>query len=158
MKQFILVILFLGITNLYFAQHFNLASTEFEVGETYVANPKILYDLAKWTIRPECYDHLDSIADFLIEHDQLVIEIGTHSDSRGSDQCSMQLHLKRSQSIRDYLITKGVRAERLIAKGYGETQLIISDKEINQMKTAKEIEEAHAVNRRTEFKIIEIKK
>lgn len=158
MKRFILPILFLGITNLYFAQHFNLESTEFEVGETYVANPKILYDLAKWTIRPECYDHLDSIAVFLTEHDDLVVEIGTHSDSRGSDHYSVQLHLKRSQSIRDYLIVKGISPERLIAKGYGETQLIISDKEIDQMKTAKEIEEAHAVNRRTAFKIIEIKK
>lgn len=153
------IILFLSlIWNYTNAQKFNLVSSEFKVEEVYISNPKILFDLAKWTIRTESYSHLDSIAEFLVRHDSLIIEIGIHTDSRGSDNYSMRLDKRRAESIMEYLIKKGVDSERLSAKGYGETELIISDEEIEKMKTAQEKEEAHAVNRRTEFKIIEIKK
>ena len=56
----------------------------------------------------------------------------------------------------EYLINKGIDSKRLLAQGYGEIKLIISDKEIEKLNTAQEKEEAHAINRRTEFKIIEI--
>ena len=153
------IILFLWLIGYHsIAQNFKLASNQFKAGDVYVSNPKILFDLAKWTISGVSQSHIDSIADFLLKHDSLVIEIGIHTDSRGSDEYSMRLDKKRAESIMEYLINKGIDSERLSAKGYGETELIISDKEIEKMKTAQEKEEAHAINRRTEFKIIEIKK
>ena len=152
----ILVLLLIG--NYSIAQNIKLNSNEFKKGDVYVSNPKIIFDLAEWTIKAESQPHLDSISDFLLNHDSLVVEIGVHTDSRGSDEYSRRLDKKRAESIMDYLINKGVDSERLLANGYGETELIISDKEIEKMKTAKEKEEAHAMNRRTEFKIIEIKK
>ena len=156
-KRISIILFLIVIGNFSIAQNFNLNNNKFKVGDVYVSNPKILFDLAKWTIIAESHSHLDSIAAFLLSHDSLIIEIGIHTDSRGSDKYSMRLDKKRAESIREYLIKKGIDSERLSAKGYGETKLIISDKKIEKMQTAQEKEEAHAVNRRTEFKIIEIK-
>ena len=158
MKRISITLLLLLIGNLSIAQNFNLTSNQFKVGDVYVSNPKILFDFSKWTIRAESHAHLDSIANFLLKHDSLVIEIGVHTDSRGSDKYSIRLDKKRAESIMEYLINKGVDSERISARGYGKTELIKSDEEIEKMETAQEKEEAHAVNRRTEFKIIEIKK
>ena len=139
------------------AQNFNLNSNQYKTGDVYIPNPKIIFDFARWTIKTESYPQLDSIARFLLKNDGLIIEVGTHTDSRGSDKYSTRLDTKRSESIAKFLISKGINRVRLVAQGYGETQLIISDEEIDEMKTDFEREEAHAVNRRTEFKIIEIK-
>ncbi|MEZ4800264.1 MAG: OmpA family protein [Flavobacteriales bacterium] len=158
MKKFLIILFLTLIWNLANAQKFDLVSNEFKVGEVYLSNPKILFDFAKWTIRKESYSHLDSIAEFLARYDSLIVEIGIHTDSRGSDNYSMRLDKKRAESIMEYLIKQGVDSDRLSAEGYGKTELIISDEKIEKMKTAQEREEAHAVNRRTEFKIIEIKK
>lgn len=158
MKRISIILLLFLIENLSIAQNFNLASNQFKVGDVYVSNPKILFDFAIWTISAESYSHLDSIADFLLKHDSLIVEIGIHTDSRASDNYSMRLDKKRAESIMEYLMNQGIDSERLSAKGYGETELIISDEEIEKMKTAQDKEEAHAVNRRAEFKIIEKKK
>lgn len=126
--------------NFSIAQSFNLDSDPLKVGDVYVSNPKIVFDLSKWSIRAESYPHLDSIADFLLKHDSLVVEIGIHTDTRGSDNYSMRLDTKRAESIKEYLINKGIDSGRLYAKGYGETELIISDEDIVKMKTAQEKE------------------
>jgi len=141
------------------AQNFNLNSNQYKTGDVYIPNPKIIFDFARWTIKTESYPQLDSIARFLLKNDGLIIEVGTHTDSRGrgSDMYCTRLDTKRSESIVKFLISKGINRVRLVARGYGKTQLIISDEEIDEMKTDFEREEAHAVNRRTEFKIIEIK-
>jgi len=151
---FITLLLTLSV-NFAFAQSFNLNSSEFEVGDIYTAKPKILVELAKSTVAIESYSILDSVAVFLTKHDKLIVEIGIHFDSRGSDHSSIRLDKIRAESILDYIEGKGIDASRLLAKGYGKTLLIISDEEIAEMKTEQEKAEAHAVNRRTEFKIIE---
>ena len=65
-----------------------------------------------------------------------------------------KLSQARAQSCVDYLIDKGVDKSRLVAKGYGEKQLIVSDAEIEKLTSEVEKEEGHQKNRRTEFKII----
>lgn len=140
------------------AQYFNLTSDSFKVGDIYVATPKILFEISSWKLKTESYAQLDSIADFLSKDDNLVVEIGVHTDSRISDKISTRLDMRRAESIMEYLIIKGVDSKQLLAQGYGEIKLIISDKEIEKLNTAQEKEEAHAINRRTEFKIIEITK
>jgi outer membrane protein OmpA-like peptidoglycan-associated protein len=64
------------------------------------------------------------------------------------------LSQERAQSCVDYLVAKNIDKGRLIAKGYGKKQLMITDAEINKLTTEEEKEEAHQQNRRTEFKII----
>jgi outer membrane protein OmpA-like peptidoglycan-associated protein len=75
----------------------------------------------------------------------LKIELGSHTDSKGSDEYNMRLSENRSKSVVDYLISKGISSSRLVAKGYGETKPIDTN----------DTEEGRQNNRRTEFKILE---
>ena len=76
------------------------------------------------------------------------IELSSHTDDRSSDQYNQDLSQRRAQSAVDYIVSQGISADRLVAKGYGESQLIIKNATT---------EEEHQTNRRTEFKVIEIK-
>ncbi len=154
----ILITLLLLISSLSYSQTFDLNSKNFKVGDIYISNPKIFFELAKKIIREESYSHMDSIVKFLLLNKNLVVEVGVHTDSRGSKSCSVVLEKIRSQSIVEYFINKGVNPKRLIAKGYSDTQLKITDKEISKLDTKIEKEKAHSTNRRTEFKIIRINK
>ena len=82
------------------------------------------------------------------------VELSAHTDSRGSDAYNDKLSQARAQSCVDYLVGKGVDKSRLVAKGYGEKQLIVSDAEIDKLTSEVVKEEEHQKNRRTEFKII----
>ncbi len=108
----------------------------------------IYYDLDKAEIRSDAAVELDKLVKILKDNPAIRIELSSHTDSRSSDAYNLDLSQRRAQSAVDYIVSKGVAAERLVAKGYGETQLIIKD-----AKT----EEEHQTNRRTEFKVIEIK-
>lgn len=109
----------------------------------------IFYDLAKANLRPESMAALDKLADFIIKND-LKIELSAHTDSRGSVTSNQKLSQARAQSCVDYLLTKGVKSNQIIAKGYGESQLV------NRCKDGvKCSEEEHQENRRTEVKILD---
>jgi peptidoglycan-associated lipoprotein len=108
----------------------------------------IYYDLDKAEIRPDAAVELDKLVKILADNPSIRIELSSHTDSRSSDAYNQDLSQRRAQSAVDYIVSKGIAAERLVAKGYGESQLIIKE-----AKT----EEEHQVNRRTEFKVIEIR-
>ena len=113
----------------------------------------ILYDLAKWDLRPESTVELDKLVVFLTVNDNIKVELSAHTDSRASSSYNQRLSQKRAQSCVDYLITKGVAKERIVAKGYGESQLL------NKCKDGVECsEEEHQRNRRTEIKILSVSK
>lgn len=115
----------------------------------------IFYDYDKATLREASKSELDKVYELMQQNPSLVIEFSAHTDSRGNDAYNLQLSQKRAQSCVDYLINKGISKNRLIAKGYGETQPVITDEEINKLTTEEEKEAAHQQNRRTEIKIIE---
>ncbi len=77
------------------------------------------------------------------------IELASHTDSRGSDSFNLDLSQRRADAIKNYLISKGISADRIISKGYGETRLLNNCR--NGVKCS---ERQHAVNRRTEYRII----
>jgi OmpA-OmpF porin, OOP family len=116
--------------------------------------PGIEYDFDKATLRPESQKILDDLVAFLELNDNISVEISSHTDSRGSDSYNLRLSQQRAQSCVDYLISKGIAKDRLVAKGYGETTPLITDKEINAMPTKEEQEAAHQKNRRTSFRPI----
>lgn len=83
------------------------------------------FDFDKATLRPEDIAILDRDAlSFVKSNSDVVVEVEGHTDSRGSDKYNMGLSLRRAEAVRDYLISKGVAADRLTAKGYGESQPI----------------------------------
>lgn len=137
---------------------FNLTDTLFSVGQKHRLNVYYLSAGYRLAVDTVSIFELDSIFQFLSQNEQLRIEIGAHSDSRGSDSMNLKITQLRSESVKNYLVSRGLSASRITAKGYGETQLLISEEEINKYKkTDKRVVEAlHQRNRRTEIKIIAI--
>jgi outer membrane protein OmpA-like peptidoglycan-associated protein len=124
-----------------------------EVGSVIVLK-NIFYDYNKATLRDASKNELDRLTKLLTENPTIKIELSAHTDSRGSDSYNEKLSKRRAESCVTYLKDKGIAADRLVSKGYGESKLIKSDTEIAKLKFEDEKEAAHQENRRTEFKII----
>lgn len=118
----------------------------------------IYYDLDKADIRPDAALELDKLVTILADNPEIKIELSSHTDSRQTAAYNDDLSKRRAQSAVNYIVSKGIDASRIIAKGYGESQLIITDDEINKLPTEEEKEAAHQRNRRTEFKVTEYNK
>lgn len=151
--------------------YFKYTDTDFCVGEIH-RTAFIFHDLVGWRgPGPEYYKPLDSIYDFLAANPHISIEIGSHTDTRASDLYNLTLSKKRAESLYDYLMEKGIKPNRIIPKGYGETTPytiphdfsffkkgdVLNEEYINKLKDDEEKwEEAHQLNRRTEIKILSI--
>ncbi len=109
----------------------------------------IYYDLDKADIRPDAAMQLDKIVRLMYENPGIIVELGSHTDSRASDDYNLSLSQRRAQSAVNYIVSKGISPDRIVAKGYGETQLV--NECFNGVACS---EEEHQSNRRTEFKII----
>ncbi|MEZ4936491.1 MAG: OmpA family protein [Crocinitomicaceae bacterium] len=133
-----------------------------------IAIEGIEYDFDSANLRPKSKEVLDQLyKDWIEPNPSFTIEIRSHTDFRGSDTYNMTLSQARAQSVVDYLTeTYGVSKERLLAKGYGETepttvelpngeQVVLTEEYIKtKLQTYNEREEAHQRNRRTAFKVI----
>jgi len=85
------------------------------------------FDFDKSTLRQEDRNIIDQNAADLKEWGDIDVEVSGHTDSRGSDKYNNALSLRRAESVRAYLISKGISADRLTVKGYGESQPIESN-------------------------------
>jgi outer membrane protein OmpA-like peptidoglycan-associated protein len=101
------------------------------------------FEFGKADIKKESLPYLDKLADTLNKSKDWTLEIQGHTDDKGSDDFNMKLSQNRADSVRNYLITKGVLSDIIIAKGFGESKpLVTNDSDANREK-----------NRRVEFKI-----
>ena len=107
----------------------------------------IYYDYDKWNIRPDARPALDKLVQIL-KRNPIIIELGSHTDSRGKDEYNMILSDKRAKSAVDYIVSRGIKSSRIAAKGYGET--IPLNKCTDGVACT---EEEYQFNRRTEFKV-----
>ena len=109
----------------------------------------IYYDLDKSAIRPDAAAELDKTLDLFKKYPTLKIELRSHTDCRAPDDYNMKLSQRRAQAAVTYLISRGVDAKQLVAKGYGETM------PVNRCVDGVPCSDAeHQANRRTEFKIL----
>ncbi|PWK27941.1 outer membrane protein OmpA-like peptidoglycan-associated protein [Arcicella aurantiaca] len=109
----------------------------------------IRYDLNKWDIRPDAAKELDNLVQILRDNPNIVVELGSHTDSRASDDYNLTLSQKRAEAAVKYIIEKGrIPSNRISAKGYGETKLL---NKCDDGVACTELE--HAMNRRTEIRI-----
>lgn len=99
-------------------------------------------------------DSLNYLYDIMVNNPTLVIQLEAHTDTRGTDSGNQKLSQRRAETCVNYLVSKGVDKARMTPKGLGESAPLITDKQINAMKTEEEKEAAHQVNRRTVFKIL----
>ena len=121
-----------------------------EVEQKFVME-NIYYDFDKWNILPESEIELNKLVKVMNDNPSWKVELGSHTDARGSDSYNLILSQKRSDSAVGYIIKSGISKDRITAKGYGETQLV------NHCKNGVECtDEEHRQNRRTEFKILEM--
>jgi peptidoglycan-associated lipoprotein len=109
----------------------------------------IYYDLDKYNIRPDAAVELDKIVKLMKEYPNMVIELGSHTDSRANDQYNITLSENRAKSAVAYLVKRGISKDRLTWKGYGETKLVNGCS--NDVKCT---EDEHQRNRRTTFKVL----
>ncbi|MCW3076003.1 MAG: hypothetical protein JWO32_612 [Bacteroidetes bacterium] len=116
----------------------------------------IYFDLGKAVIRPDAAKELTKIVELMKQNPSMVIELGAHTDCRGSAASNLSLSDKRAKSSAAFVISKGIDKTRIYGKGYGESQLINDCKCEGAVKSSCS-EEVHAQNRRTEFKIVKIK-
>lgn len=115
-----------------------------ELNKTFVLE-NIYYDLNKYNIRSDAATELDKLVQILKDNPTVNIELSSHTDSRSSDAYNMTLSQNRAEAAVEYLVSKGIDADRMTAMGYGERELIVPN-----AKT----EEEHQKNRRTEFTIL----
>jgi peptidoglycan-associated lipoprotein len=108
----------------------------------------IYYDFDKWNIRKDAAVELDKIVVILLQNPGIEIELGSHTDCRGSDEYNQVLSQHRAESAVAYIVSMGIDKKRITAKGYGESVLV------NRCSNGVECtEEEHQMNRRTEFKV-----
>ena len=112
---------------------------------------KINYDVAKYEVPSTAVPQLSKLATLLKKNRDIKIELSSHTDSRGDLASNQTLSQKRSEYIVNFLVSAGVNANQMVAKGYGETKLL---NECGDGATC--TEEQHEKNRRTEFRILEI--
>lgn len=134
--------------------------------------PEILYDLAKWELKPQYQDSLQGLIQTLRDNPNIVVELAAHTDARDSDERNDVLSQRRAQSVVDYLIIRGIEPARLVAKGYGERVPLNIKREVTRdgytfpegttfdetfietLTNNNEKEAAHQLNRRTEFRVL----
>jgi OOP family OmpA-OmpF porin len=105
----------------------------------------VSFELDSAQLTASSRDVLDSIAADLQKHPRLKIELQGHTDSSGSDRYNLDLSQRRAESVREYLVRRGVAANQLEAKGYGESQPIADNTTAN----------GRAANRRVVMRVIE---
>lgn len=122
---------------------------EVTVGEVVVLE-NIYYDFDQSYIKDEEQIDLDKLVNTMFRYPNLVIELGSHTDSRGNDDYNQNLSERRAQSAKDYLTARGISADRIMAIGYGEDQI-----RNNCGDDITCTEDEHLYNRRTEVRIIQ---
>lgn len=124
---------------------------DFELMKIQIKNEIVLsniyYDFNKSNLRETSKIELNRLASMLRETPNVVVQISAHTDEIGSDSYNLKLSASRAQSVVDYLVSKGIARDRLIAKGYGESRLLIKNATTD---------DEHQANRRTTFKVVEI--
>lgn len=110
---------------------------------------QIYYDFDDDKILPDAEKDLSYLLELMDQYPDMVIELSSHTDAQGNDDYNDRLSLRRAQSAKNWLISRGVSSSRIEAVGYGEQQII--NHCINGMDCT---DDEHRVNRRTEFKII----
>ncbi|WP_394970231.1 OmpA family protein [uncultured Croceitalea sp.] len=109
----------------------------------------IYFDLDKSEIRPDAIVELEKVRDYMRQFPKSKITIKSHTDSRGNDNYNLSLSKRRAEATLNYLVNKGVKLNRLKAKGYGETRLL--NRCTNGVDCSNE---EHNLNRRSEFIVI----
>ncbi len=154
-------------------------STDFEldifltpIPDEPIALPEILYAFDSWELLTQFQDSLQGLVETMRENPNLVIELASHTDSRGAEDYNDTLSYRRAQAVVDFLVDEGIAPERLVAVGYGQRHprviernmeregyvfapgVTLNDEYINNLPDERIRDAAHQLNRRTEFRVL----
>lgn len=87
----------------------------------------VLFDTAKYSLRPAAREKLAKVSGILVSHPGLVVDVEGHTDSIGGEEYNQRLSEQRATSVRDYLVQQGVSMNSVAARGFGKTQPIASN-------------------------------
>ncbi|SFS60248.1 OmpA family protein [Lutibacter maritimus] len=118
-------------------------------GKTQIKINPIYFDFNKWNIRPDAAIELNNVVSIMKKYPDMVIEIGAHTDARGTEKYNLELSHKRAKSVREYLVSQGISNNNVKSVGYGETQPLNNCTKPGMCKS-----EAYDINRRCEFIIL----
>lgn len=116
-----------------------------EIGES-IQLKNVFFVQSKALLLPESYPELDRLVRIMQENSTLEIQLEGHTDGRGDPKANLALSEQRAAAVKQYLVSKGISAARIIEKGYGGSRPKVSN----------DTEENRKLNRRVEFKIIRI--
>ncbi len=114
-----------------------------------IKTEEIHFDYSLWYLRREARERLAKVIDIMKQNPGMVIEIGTHTDIRGNAEYNRNLSQKRADSAKEFMVKNGISPERVIAKGYGESQPIVECETVESC-----TEEDHEWNRRCELIVV----
>jgi len=113
------------------------------IGERIELKRTVMFDAGRATLQRGSLDLLDEVGQALRDSPAIAVEIQGHTDNRGGTLANLRLSQKRAESVRGYLIQRGIAAGRMVARGYGESAPITSNRTAS----------GRTKNRRVEFLI-----
>lgn len=125
-------------------------NTNLETGQLIELN-HIYYEFDKFNLKESAKVELDKVVTLLRQYPEMEIDLNSHTDSRGSDTYNEWLSTERAKSAVNYIVSQGIERSRVTAKGYGESNPV--NECLNTMKCS---EDKHQMNRRTEFRILNL--
>lgn len=131
----------------------DLSIAKLELNKTYTLQ-NVLYEFGKATLTENSKLVLNNLYQILVENPSFIIELSAHTDAIGSDAANLKLSQARAESCVTYLVSKGIAKDRMKPVGYGESK----PKVPNMTEDGKDDPAGRAINRRTEFQIVGLKK
>ena len=108
----------------------------------------IYFDYNLWYIRKDSKVTLRRVIELMNKYPDMILEIGSYTDMRGNDRYNANLSERRAESTKEFLVDLGIAENRIIARGYGESEPVVDCKTESSC-----TEEQHELNRRSEFVI-----
>ncbi|WP_232793796.1 OmpA family protein [Siphonobacter sp. SORGH_AS_0500] len=121
----------------------DLMVTKIEQGAKVALN-NVFFETAKATLQTESFPELNRVVELMNKQKAMIVEIDGHTDSDGTEEANQKLSQDRAESVRTYLISKGIPENRVVAKGFGESRPIATN----------DTPEGKQQNRRVEFVIL----
>lgn len=115
-----------------------------QLPKTYTLH-NVFFDTGKSSLRPESSKELNELADFMKQQETMVIEVAGYTDNVGNDADNLKLSQARAEAVRNYLIKKGIHADKIKAKGYGSSDPVAPN----------DTPEGRQQNRRTEIHVLQ---
>jgi len=115
---------------------------QFELPKTFTLD-NVEFEFGKSTLTTGSFNELKELSEYMKLKDDVIIEIAGHTDDVGDEESNLRLSKARAETVRNYLISKGISSKRVVATGYGESQPI----------AANSTPEGRQKNRRTEVRI-----